>query len=438
MKHNVAAMRRWRWLSFGLVVTGYALAFFHRIAPATLAADLQQAFATSGAGLGMLAAVYFYVYGALQLPVGVLTDTVGPRLIASSGALAAGLGALLFGLAESLPVAMVGRFLIGFGFAAMYLCTIKLLNAWFDERQFATVTGLTVLIGNMGGVLAGTPLAELLRVVSWRQVMFAAAALTMLLGVAIYVLVRNRPQDAGFPSLRALAGQAEHPLHQGHWWQGLQHVARNRHTWPGFWINFGIVGSMFTFVGLWCFPYMRDVYGYDRANTGYLVTSAFMGYAICSLFSGLLSDKLGKRKPVIIAGTLIYALCWLPFAVDWRLPGWALFIVFAGFGAGAAGVLTTFASVKENNNPALSGMASGLINTGLFLGAALLQPLVGWVLDLGWQGQSSNGVRLYDAAAYQAAFVAIGVVVLGAALASLWVRETHCRFVEPHAAPALP
>src|SRR3970282_835008 len=165
-----ARMRRLRWTTFVLVVLAYALSFFHRMAPATIAADLQQTFAASAAMLGGISATYFYIYTLMQIPTGVLADTLGPRAILTLGCIIAGAGSLLFGLAESVAMLATGRLLVGLGVSVTFITMLKLHAAWFHDRHFGTFTGLSILLGNLGAVLAAAPLAWVLASTSWRSV----------------------------------------------------------------------------------------------------------------------------------------------------------------------------------------------------------------------------------------------------------------------------
>src|SRR3990170_1792998 len=117
--------RRVRLLIYCVLAVSYMLVFFHRIAPAVVAADLMRAFDTSGAALGSLAAIYFYVYAAMQIPAGVLADTLGVRRAGSAGALLAGVGSIMFALAQDFSVATGGRFLVGLGVSVVFVAFMR-------------------------------------------------------------------------------------------------------------------------------------------------------------------------------------------------------------------------------------------------------------------------------------------------------------------------
>jgi sugar phosphate permease len=414
---------RLRWTAFVVVGLAYVLSFFHRFAPAAISSDLQQTFHASAAALGGLAATYFYVYMVMQIPTGVLVDTLGPRRVVAIGGVIGGIGSVMFGLADTLVAATVGRLLVGLGVSVSFIALLKLNASWFHDRHFATMTGVTILIGNMGSLLAAAPLAWALGFVSWRFVFVAVGLISLLLAALTAWLVREHPGEVGLPSLRELDGKTAHPRHEGHWYDGLLIVLKNRATWPGLWVNMGIAGSLFAFGGLWAVPLLRDGYGMDRAAATAHTTLLLAGFAIGALFIGALSDRLGRRKPVMIAGALVYCLCWLPLLFGWPLAGISGYALFLLMGLCAPSFTLSWSCAKEVNPPALSGMATSVVNVGAFLGTAILQPLVGWAIDRA-HTNSDAPLGLGD---YQSGIaILLGFTLMGL-LAALFVRETFCR-----------
>jgi sugar phosphate permease len=407
-------MRRLRWTAFVLVSAAYLLSFFHRIAPAAIAGELRLAFGASGAELGALAAAYFSVYTVMQVPTGVLVDAIGPRRIVALGGLVAGVGSIVFGLAGRIGAAAAGRALVGLGVSVTFIALLKLVAAWFHEREFATVSGLVMLLGNVGAVLSAAPLAWIVTVTSWRHV-FVAIGLSSLAGAALtWSLVRDHPGEAGLPSMRELDGRAAHPGRAGRWYDGLWTVVRNRATWPGFFLNLGLAGSYLAFAGLWAVPYLTDVHGMSRARATAHTTAMLVAFALSSLATGRLSDRMGRRRPLVLGLGLGYVLCWVPWILGATPPLAATLALFALMGACATGFTLSWASVKEVNPPALAGTAMAVVNTGVFLGPTLYQPLVGWVLD-------RHGHR--------AGLLVLWGFALAGLVGALFVRETRCRNV---------
>lgn len=418
---------RLRWRIYLILVLAYMTVFFHRMAPGVVSADLMQAFHTSGAALGSLAAMYYYIYTAMQIPSGVLADTLGPRVSVGIGALVAGCGSIVFGLAEDFPVASLGRFLVGLGVSVVFVGLMRSNSIWFSERRYGLISGLTLLLGNIGSILAAGPLALLLQSYSWRQVFVAIGLFSLLIAVMSLLWVRNKPEDAGYPSLREMEGLPAHPPRRHHWWRELRSVLSNSALWPGFWVLFGVTGSLFAFAGLWGVPLMRDVFGLSRADASLYTTLSLFGFALGSLFMGWFSDHLGRRKPIIISACLLSILLWLGLIfLPWGAgaSGMALYFLL-GFSAG--GFVVAYAAAKEIVAAGVAGMAIALVNTGLFLGAAIMQPAFGWVLDLTWDGSLSEGVRVYQFSDYRnGLWLSCGFAVIGL-LGSLFIRETRCR-----------
>ncbi|MFI4981337.1 MAG: MFS transporter, partial [Nevskiales bacterium] len=163
------AMSR-RNIALALAIAAYLLSFFHRVAPAAIAPDLSAAFHIGGASLGALAATYFIIYTLMQVPTGILADTLGPRKILFIGGIVAGVGSLLFGLAPNFALAFTGRALVGLGVSVTFIAMLKLVAVCYEESRFATLTGLCMLLGNLGSILAGAPLAWLTQFASWRKI----------------------------------------------------------------------------------------------------------------------------------------------------------------------------------------------------------------------------------------------------------------------------
>lgn len=407
-------------IALGLAIAAYFLSFFHRVAPATIASDLGAAFQIGGASLGTLAATYFFIYMLMQVPTGIFADTLGPRKILFVGGLVAGVGSLLFGLATSFEMAFAGRSLVGLGVSVTFIAMLKLVAVWFEDSRFATLTGLCMLLGNLGSILAGAPLAWLTQMVSWRTVFVAAGVMSLAIGFASLFFVSDAPEE------RKHAVGIDRTV----WLSGLLSVLQNRATWPGFFVNIGMAGSFFAFAGLWAAPYFTQALGMTRATAASHISLYFIGYAVGSVLIGRISDRLGRRKPVLVICSLLHALGWLIWLSGIILPLTATFALCLIMGMLTAGFMLTWSCAKEINPPLLSGMATSVVNVGVFLGPAILQPLVGWAIDHSWQAGGSslaNGVRIYTTADYQSGlWLMFGAAAFGC-FSTLFIRETGCR-----------
>ncbi|MDR6226731.1 MFS transporter [Desmospora profundinema] len=195
-----AGFKRVRWFVFFLLIGSFMLGFFHRFAPGAFAEEISGEFGISASALGTLAAMHFYTYTAMQIPAGIWVDRWGTRFTVSVGAVIAAVGSLWFGLSPTFAWATVGPLLVGIGVSGIFVGMMKTNSLWFSPRHYGAVSGVTMLLGNAGAVMAAGPLAWLLLWFSWRNVLVAAGILSVLLALLTYMWVRDRPEQAGFSS----------------------------------------------------------------------------------------------------------------------------------------------------------------------------------------------------------------------------------------------
>jgi MFS family permease len=413
-----------KWSIFAILILTYILVFFHRMAPGVVSEFLMTDFTISATRLGTLSAIYFVVYALMQIPSGVIADTLGTRTSIVSGNLVAGLGSILFGLAPSFEMACFGRFMVGLGVSVVFVSIMKSNSIWFHEKVFGMMSGVTLLLGNLGSIIAAAPLSYLLTLFQWRSIFLGIGCFSLCLALLGFLMVR-RPEDMGF--LPPNSGTTGKGLPAGSWLKNLKNVITTTRVWPGFWVQLGMVGGLYSFMGLWGIPFLRDVYGLTRAHAANHMTVMLMSFALGSFFFGWFSDRIGSRKPLLVAGVIGYILSWLILIyIPWS-PGLSGFLLFGFMGFSGSGFVLTFAAAKEIIHPQLSGMAVSVVNTGCFIGTAAMQPLFGYLADLTWSGTMENQIPVYAWTDYKSGFMAMVVFSLVALAGALCVRETHCR-----------
>lgn len=409
---------------WGLGAALFLIGFFHRVAPAVLTRELSTEFALTAAALGNLSAVYFYSYVAMQIPTGLLADHWGPRRTLATGGVLAAFGAIVFGLADSYTLVALGRLLVGGAVGVAFVSMLKLSTHWFHPARFATVTGVAVAAGVVGAVSAGAPLRFAADAFGWRSVMVASGALTALVAIATWLVVRDDPRSRGYRSYMSerRPGVAGHSV-----LGGLRECLRSRNTWLVFVINGAMAGAPLTFAGLWGVPFLTTHYGLSTATAAGMTALVLVAWALGGPVIGALSDRMGERQPTYLVGSATAFVGWIVVVFVDRLPLAGLAAVLIVIGLASAAVMVGFAMVKETVPPSLAGTAGGVTNMGNMLGGMLLQPAVGWVLDRMWGGETADGVRVFDLDAYRAGFMLM-LAWMGIAVALvLFTRETHCR-----------
>jgi MFS family permease len=427
-KHTVPPMTL-AWFIWGLGALFYLAGFFQRVAPGVMTHELMRDFHISASGLGHLSALYFYSYVAMQIPTGILADTLGPRKLLTMGCLVAGTGTLLFSLSSEFIWAGLGRFLIGGSVAVAFVGLLKLSSSWFPKNFYAFVTGNALSIGLIGAIGAGPPLRFLMDLFNWRSVIFITGLITLILGGIIWFVVRDRPQEKGY------SGYTDSILKPGTLsftgiWQNLFNVIKYRNALLLFFIPGGLVGCLLTFSGLWGVPYLISHHSLSPGTAASLTSCLLVGWAVGGPVFGGLSDKLGKRKPLYIWGALLAALGWLCILFMETLSLYPLAVVLCLTGFFSGCIIISFAFAMESVPVNLSGTVSGLTNMGVMMGPMLLQPIVGKILDAQWTGSMADGVRTYSLEAYEIGFVSMMGWVILSCILLFFTRETHCQGIE--------
>ena len=411
------------WSVWGLGALLYLIGFYQRVAPAVITDRLMAEFAIGGAALGNLSAFYFYSYVAMQIPTGMIADRWGPRRLLTAGAGIAALGTTLFAFSPDIFWANMGRLLIGGSVAVAFVSMLKLASHWFAPKQYALASGMALLMGVVGGVVAGVPLRMLVESFGWRPVMGVSAAITAVLCVATWLRVRYDPVERGYASHY----QGVHGSHsEESVLRGLLDVLSYRNLWILTAVPIGFSGAVLTFAGLWGVPFLRQVHGLDPKAAAAITSTLLVAWALGGPLLGTWSERMGRRKPLYLIASAVALAGWAAI-IFLPLPLWAIVVLLVPTGFASGNIIIGFAWAKESVPLRLVGTASGFCNMGPLLGGMLLQPGMGWILDRNWHGVMANGARIYDAAAYQAGFILLFVTMVTAAVILSFARESHCR-----------
>lgn len=417
---------------YGLAVAFYFYELMILVSPSVMMDDLALAFQTTAEQLGMVAAFYYYAYALMQIPVGLLMDRFGPRILLTIAAALCALGCVIFGSATVLWAAKLGRFVMGMGGAFAVVGCLKLASLWFAVNRFAFLTGIMVAVGMMGCGFGQAPIAKVLSIIGWRETVFLCAITGAILSVVIWFVVANEPVKRAAIQTRSVIS----------FWSGLKQnlgmlteIMRS----PQAWIVALYAGLMFVpttaFGQLWGVPYFVERYQIDKIAAGAMVSMIFLGWAVGGPLYGWISDKMNRRKwpmgvaalsTVLVMGAILY----LPVS-PLAMKG-LMFLL----GAFSSGFILAFSIVREINIPLLTGTAIGFINTLNNASGALAQPVVGMLLDKQLALEPvTEGAAVYTLAMYNSALLFLPICVLGALLLLPFIRETYCRPVPQPAAP---
>ncbi|MBN2706885.1 MAG: MFS transporter [Deltaproteobacteria bacterium] len=376
----------YRWLIFVILTIAYFFVYFHRLSLSVVADELVNEFQLSAGMMGLLGSVYFYCYAAMQLPAGLLADSLGPRRTVSAFLLVAACGSLLFGFAQNFTTAFIGRLLVGFGVSMVFIPTMKILSQWFRTREFAVMAGILNAVGGIGVMAATWLLARMTAACGWRLSFIVIGGATFVLLLLVWLIVRDRPKDKGWPSLAEIDGElilADEPSPPS-LKQGVIQVLREKSFWPVALWFFLDCGIFFGFGALWSGPYLMQVHGLSRAQSGAILSMIAWGMIIGSPLLGYLSEKvLRSRKKVFIFATALLSLVLFCLKLfPGSLPHALLYLLFFLFSLSSSAIVVIgFTTTKELFPLAIAGTSVGMVNLFPFLGGAVFMPLLGRILD---------------------------------------------------------
>ena len=378
-----------------------------RSAPAVMMPELSDAFGLSALGVASMAGLFYYGYSPFSLVAGVAMDPLGPRAVVPIGAAVVGIGALMFASGGT-EAASIGRFLQGAGGVFALIGAAYIATQNFPASRAATLIGATQMFGMAGGSAGQFVVGPMIAGgIVWSAFWAGMGAVGLVIAVALSVLLpKPEPgaQRADDDWLRG-AGRA------------LATVFRNPQSLLcGF-----IAGLLFIpttiFDMTWGVRYLQDAQGFDYTTAVMRSATVPMGWIIGCPLLGFVSDRLGRRKPVIVAGAAVLLVCvaWILYGPADVLPPYVLGVV-TGIASGAA--MLPYTVIKEANAPNLAGTATGVVNFLNFTFSALLGPVFGWLLV------RASGEAALAHEHYQTAFRPMLLGVAIAIVLTLLLKET--------------
>jgi MFS family permease len=387
---------------------GYFLSFFFRNVNAVISRDLAGEFALPSSDLGFLTATYLLAFAAFQLPLGVLLDRYGPRRVVAALMCIAATGALIFGLAQDLLMLSIGRALIGLGVSAGLMGAIKAFTLWFPLSRLATLNGVYLGIGGLGGLSATAPAEAFLGAFGWRALFYGLAAASLAVAMLVFLLVPEKPLPGHGQTLRAqIAGFGRIFASIPFWRIALPLV---------------VCHSVYQALqGLWLAPWLYDVAGFARsAVAGALLTTA-IAYTIGSVFFGVSSDRLARagisRLTIYKAGlaTSLAMFALLAAGVTAGLP-----VILAVYGFTTISGALAYALFAPLFPPEMTGRVITASNVMMFGTSFLFQWGIGAVLRLFPEIDGR-----YPAEGYAVAFWTLAALQAAAVLWLLPMREAE-------------
>jgi MFS family permease len=381
----------------GTLIAVYIVSQFLRSSVGVIAPNLAAEIGLTAGEIGLLSSAFFLIFAAVQLPLGVALDRFGPRICLLVGAAITVAGVLLFALATSPGGLTAARVLMGLGCSASFMAPLALYARKFPPDRFATLTGLQLGLGSIGTLLATAPLAFAAAAIGWRESFLAAAALTLLIGVLIALVIRDE-------------GEAATRRHEtlGEAIAGLRDVLRTPSLIHLFLMQCAGYPSFLLVVGLWGGPYLTHVYGYGLEERGNFLLVAAVTQIFGSMLWGPTDRLLRSYKIPALIGTALMVVAYAVLAFAGPLSEPVLIAWFALFGLVCASTPVAIAHGKSLFPPHLVGRGLTLLNMGSMAGVFVSQSISGLLINIFPQAADGS----YPLAAYRLVFALQGAFIL--------------------------
>ncbi|MGQ3892775.1 MFS transporter [Legionella sp. CNM-4043-24] len=414
------------WLICGLGALFYSYEYLLRISPSVMEMALREHFGLSATGFGVLSAFYYYAYVPLQLPVGILLDRYGPRILLTLACLICVLGTFVFASTQTFWIAATARFFVGFGSAFAFVGVLKLATIWLPENKLAMVSGLAAALGTIGAMFGDNLLAYLVVNAGWSQTMHMTAWFGVALTIVLWFGIRNKK---GHQFLSGTIGSFRSSMID------LAIIMRNRQMW----IN-GLFGCLVylpttVFAELWGIPYLKNAHAMSQEAASFANSMLFFGFTLGAPLMGYISDRIRQRKPPMLLGATVAALIMLTVLYMPDLSHNTIYVLMFVLGLFYSAQCIVFAVGRELSPNEAAGTAMAMTNMVVMLGAMFLQPLVGRLLDFSLSMHATQAAtalvpaggfeQLYTADDYQFALSIIPVGIIIAAILTFFLKETH-------------
>lgn len=384
---------------------------------------LMQDFGLDAVQLGQLASMYFYANAICLFPAGNLLDRYSTKKLLLAAVAISTIGTFIFGLAQTYAMAAFGRLLVGAGASFCFLSCIRIASRWFPPQRMAFATGLVVVMAMLGGLIAQTPFALLTQALNgWRNAVMVDGALGVLIFIAIFYIVQDRPSYA-----HEEAKSDREQLKTLGLWRCIKLAALNPQNWLG-----GIYTSLmnlpvFLLGALWGMHYLVEVRHVTLVQASYATTMFFVGIMLGSPAFGWFSDKIGRRVLPMVLGSLfsLVVMFALMYAPDLSLP--TIIFLFFLIGFVTSSQVLSYPTIAELNPIFLTSTAVSIDSICIMSSGFIFQPFFGWLMEKHGSHEVVNGVTVYTAQDFNYAMLIMPIAFIIALVITFFIRETYCK-----------
>ena len=372
--HNTRFKIR-RIVVFSLLCISYALMMFVRTCPSIVAKDMAETYHVEKSRIGIFTSLYFYSYGFVQLFTGLLVDVIEPGFIVGGSLIVVAIGNFICGMSHSFLFACFGRVIVGLGAGPAYVSATRCAVDWFSLDIYATMLGIIQAIGNLGYILAETPLAYISDKFGWQWAINGLAAIAFLMAILDFFLVRGNPVTLGYEPVNSEVVVKKSNFKESFKILGknVLSVSKAPRLWVCIVLDFLLNGPWFNISGNWGSQWLIDVIQCSKTSAGNVLMSFTIGTLISSLILPRFAEFIKQKKKVMIITVLMYSgVIGFGFMKS-QTPMWLIYLLFILQSIPNANSSILYSMAVDCTDPNLAGAAIGLMNMILFFVSAAYQ-----------------------------------------------------------------
>ena len=382
---------------------------FFRVSNAVIAPELMRTLSISSEAMGVITGAFFFAFGIMQIPTGILLDRFGPRRTMSGLFVIAAAGSAVFATAEGTAGLVAGRALIGVGCAAGLMGMLVAIARWYPPERFAKLSSMVYVVGGAGVLFATTPLAAAADTIGWRGAFWAMTGITLGFAAMLFAMVRDAPPGREVES----AGETFAEM-----LGGVREVSRNRQLWHVCAIQFVNYGSIIAVIGLWAGPYLNDIHGLQGVARGNVLFVINVSMLAAVIGYGVVERRLRSRKRAIAGGSVASAAILLVLAFWPGIGTWPAVVLLVAFAVTSGHIMLNHAHARAVLPDHLVGRGLTLQNVAVFFGVATMQSVTGLIIGRFTQvGEAAPDI------AYRSVFGFLAVMIVVSLALYLPVRD---------------
>lgn len=392
-----------------LPLSFFTYQFILRLWPSLMMQDIMQQFAIDATAFGVLASCYYYGYASMQLPVAIMLDRYGARVVVGLCAICCGFATLSFTYTDNWYIALMSRFAVGAASAVGFLGVSKVISEWFAKEDYSRMVGFSFSVGLLGALYAGKPVGMLIAAHGGQVVAYYLAIFAIVIGLTCLALLRSNHVGENSGNAVKLSD--------------LRMLLASRNIWLLAIANLLMVGSLEGFADVWGLNYLMTAYHFTKPEAAELTSFIFVGMLFGGPTLALCANRFGNYNVIASCGLLMASIFFvLLFSMDgdW----YKLMALFFVLGILCCYQVLVFAAGYDLVATHLLGVAVAFLNCINMLGGSFFHTLIGAAMDMAWHGDINDlGLRVYDVTAYKAALLIIPVCSLIGAVLVLLVQK---------------